>query len=104
MIDKEKVYDEEIFPLMEKIIDICNNHEIPLFTTFQYNDDGFCTTCATKESHSVFYYLDAIRQCIQDDSINIDKFIMWAMKRAKKTGHSSVILKHLDVPCTPRED
>ena len=104
MIDKEKVYDEEIFPLMEKIVNICNKHDIPLFATFQYNDGGFCSTSMSKKGHSVFFYLDAIKQCIQDDSINIDKFMMWVIDRAKKTGHSSLILKQLGVPISSEGD
>jgi len=54
--DKEKVYDEEIYPLMEKIITICIDNDIPLLATFhvierQEKDDGlFCTTSLNKNS------------------------------------------------------
>lgn len=49
--DLEQVYDEQIFPLMTKIIEICKEHKMPLFTCFQYKIDEdseekyhFCTT------------------------------------------------------------
>jgi len=48
--DAEAVYDAEIFPLMNQIIDICKRHKIPMLCTFQYCDDtrpdnaGFCTS------------------------------------------------------------
>lgn len=48
--DLEKVYDEEITPLMTKIIDICKAHKLPMFASFLYSldvdseQDGTCTT------------------------------------------------------------
>lgn len=46
---KEAVYDEQIAPLMTKIIAICNEHQIPMVAQFQYEDSeergpGFVTT------------------------------------------------------------
>lgn len=45
----EKVYDEEISPLVKKINDICKKHRIPAFMSFKYEmdedkGDGLCTT------------------------------------------------------------
>lgn len=34
MSDKEKVYDEQIAPLMAKIIEICKTEGIPMFADF----------------------------------------------------------------------
>ena len=48
--DLEKVYDEQIAPLMTQIIAICKEHKLPLFATFLYADDEdrgggqLCTT------------------------------------------------------------
>lgn len=43
--DKEDVYDEQIAPLMTKIIEICKAHQIPIVATFQFNGAGDrCTT------------------------------------------------------------
>lgn len=45
---REDVYDNEIAPLMTRIIEICQKHEIPVLATFQYTEPGeeagFCTT------------------------------------------------------------
>lgn len=45
---REDVYDNEINPLMARIIEICKRHEIPVLATFQYTEPGeeagFCTT------------------------------------------------------------
>jgi hypothetical protein len=51
--DLEAVYDEQIAPLMTKVIAVCKEHGIPMFASFAYarRDDGseegetaFCTT------------------------------------------------------------
>lgn len=47
--DKEKVYDEEISPLMVQIIAICKREEMPIVASIQYRaggdeGPGYCTT------------------------------------------------------------
>lgn len=46
---EEGVYDEQISPLMTRIIAICKEHQIPMVAQFQYanekeNGPAFCTT------------------------------------------------------------
>jgi len=36
---KESVYDNEISPLMDKLIALCVKHEIPVVAVFQYADE-----------------------------------------------------------------
>lgn len=45
----ESVYDEQISPLMQQIIEICNKHQMPMICSFAYEHDaekgiGACTT------------------------------------------------------------
>lgn len=45
----EDVYDNEISPLMQKIIEICNKHKIPMMASFSYENNeelgfGRCST------------------------------------------------------------
>lgn len=50
--DKEKVHDEQISPLVNQIIAICKEHQIPMLATFCYANDPaadddntkYCTT------------------------------------------------------------
>jgi hypothetical protein len=37
--DREQVYDEEIAPLMARVIAICKDHKIPMLATFCYRND-----------------------------------------------------------------
>lgn len=45
--DLEAVYDEEIAPLMTKIIDICKAHRMPMVASFAYASDADETRCCT---------------------------------------------------------
>lgn len=41
---KESVYDEQINPLMQQIIEICKQHNINAHSTFFLDEDLLCTT------------------------------------------------------------
>lgn len=50
---REEVYDSEISPLMGKIIELCQAHDIPILASFDLDDDrdaeerpGLCCTTA----------------------------------------------------------
>ena len=43
--DLEKVYDEQIAPLMKEIIRICHENQMPMLADFQYGPNHHCTTC-----------------------------------------------------------
>lgn len=100
MEDLEKIYDEQISPLMQQIIEICKNHDIPMFADFQYSDDGFCKTHRAT-GHPLFNHYNAICQCKGEGGVNIDKYMMWVMREAGKVGHNSIILNQLGVPLRP---
>lgn len=100
MKSKEKVYDEEIAPLMAKIIEISKNHEIPMFAEFQYEDEGFVTTYIKHDGHSVLDYMQALAQCIEPSGVNMDKFLFGLMK--SYPNQSSVCMMQLgSKPQTP---
>lgn len=49
LYDLEKVYDDEISPLMAQIIEICKKHNMPMVASFQHQVSeehgiGWCTT------------------------------------------------------------
>jgi hypothetical protein len=65
--DCEDVYDNEISPLMTQIIEICNEHKIPMLCDFIYKNDedsglGLCTTLLNgHENRSIQILRDANR-------------------------------------------
>lgn len=104
MKDKENIYDEKIAPLMTQIIDICKENQLPFFASFQYADNDFCTSGGRMKGHPVFEYYEAIKQCMELEGINIDKFMFWVMRGAREKGHSSIILSQLDIPTLPNKE
>ena len=60
MYDKEKVYDKEIYPLMNQIIKICKENDIQMFATYMLKEEGeiACTTYLESKE----YNNDGIRQ------------------------------------------
>lgn len=50
LYDKEKIYDDEISPLMAKIIEICKRENIPMAAQFylkEQDDEGLPMYCTT---------------------------------------------------------
>jgi len=85
MQDKEKIYDEEISPLMKQIISICKEKELPMFCAFQFNDDGM--SISEIPGHIVFKVCHAAVLSRQGASFNIDKLLIW-------------IIREFDVACS----
>jgi len=49
LFNKEDIYDNEISPLMQQIIEICNKHKMPMIASVTYENNeelgpGRCTT------------------------------------------------------------
>ncbi len=42
--DEETVYDEKLFPLMEQIIAVCTEHNIPMLASFALSSKGMVCT------------------------------------------------------------
>jgi hypothetical protein len=57
--DLESVYDEQINPLMARIIAICKANRLPMFASFAYRKDSedertdFCTTSLPFEGRDI---------------------------------------------------
>ena len=49
---KEKVYDDQISPLMAQIIAICKQHKISLVADFGLDDDLHCTSALLAEEYA----------------------------------------------------
>ena len=102
MEDKEAIYDEQIAPLMAQLLEVCQREGIPMFASFQYSDDGFCSS-VLGTGHCMFEHYNALRQCAEPGGVNVDKYMNWVAKDARKNGHSSIYLKMSGIPLTPDE-
>lgn len=104
--DNETVYDEQIAPLVTQIIEICRQYNIPIFATFQYAPESFCTTGIQGDGgHGIIQHLLVmVQNCAEPRGINVDKYITWLLQDAYKNNanHSSVYLQMLGVPVNPK--
>ena len=106
-IDREKIYDDEISPIVKQLIDKCKEHKMPMFLECEYYKGDFCKTKLNPEDwdpHPGFTTLDVITQCFQPDGVNIDKYFMWLIKQVKEAGgHGSIYLSMLGYEATTGE-
>jgi hypothetical protein len=100
MEELEKVYDEEIAPLMAQIIEISKRHKMPFFAEFQLNDEGFCRS-GNSCGHPVFNHYSSLSQCVSGSGVNVDKYMRWVAVGARKEGHSSMVLHQMGIPERP---
>ncbi len=63
MYDKEKVYDEKIYPLMGQIIEICKENDMQIFATYLLKEHDEIVATTYLESQE--YNSDVIRQMVQ---------------------------------------
>jgi len=86
MKNKERIYDKQISPLVKQIITLCKKHNIPMFCEFQFSNDGFVTSCNPSPGHNIWKVYQAMSQCKQGQTINIDKFLNWNIKAFDNSG------------------
>lgn len=93
----EKIYDEEIAPLLKQVGELCTKHGFPFIARVQYErtesdsavgDTFFIPPHTAMKTRLAF---QAMRS-----NANIDVLIAWIEKEAEKTGHSSIYLHFLE--------
>lgn len=96
MNDKEQIYDEQIAPLIVKIVEICKVEQIPMFAEFQYGDLNFCTTCIYPDvdgRNITTKLYDVLSKCRIEEGVNIDQFFFHIAKNYPNK--SSIIMNML---------
>lgn len=101
-MNTEKIYDEQIAPLMSQIIELCNKHQIPFHASF-FPSTGDESGHVRVTSHSayesihpeVFHNLNLLYWAAAAGG-NLDVFMMAAEAYAKKHGHNSMYLALLE--------
>jgi hypothetical protein len=96
----EDVYKNEIHPLVERIVLLCKQTNMPCFLTFQDGIDGFRTT-SVNEHYSDFEKMKYYRWI--NGAWSLDDFFKQVISDAKENGHDSLYLKAMGVPEIPKE-
>lgn len=96
MENKEKIYDEQIAPLMAKIIEICSAEQIPMFAEFQYAELEFCQSYIYPkvDGRSVMTKLyNVLSHCRTEEGVNIDNFYLYIARN--HPNESSIVMSLL---------
>ena len=73
---KEQVYDEQIYPLMAKIISVCEENKIDMVSTFLLDKkDGDEFLCSTLINHNNSRVITECRNIIYGDYVAVPSFI-----------------------------
>jgi len=106
MENNEKFYDDEIAPTLLLLCKKCQDQGIPFLASIGYAPGEIGRTAFVPVgSHAVIEIGNVLAQCgAMGTAINIDNFLFWLMKWARKVGHSSIILSQLGVPMLPNPE
>ena len=66
--DLETVYDEEIAPLMEKIISICQRVDMPMMASFAYATGSTCTTALVTSERTPARFVAAQKKIMEPET------------------------------------
>jgi len=66
--DLETVYDEEIAPLMEKIIAICQRVDMPMIASFAYATGSTCTTAIIDSERTPERFVAAKKKIMEPET------------------------------------
>jgi len=86
MYDKEKIYDEKIYPLMEEIIETCKGNDMQMiFSCYLKTDDNgdMCCTTYLKSGEQNCNSLEDAAKVIQHGYIAEKPYIMAMTVRGK---------------------
>lgn len=94
----ERVYEEDIHPLVERVALICKQYNLPMFLSIQDGPTSIRTTCLnSKDSRKIqeLYFLN--------QSWDFDQFINKMIDIAKVHGHDSKWLSAMGIPEKPKK-
>lgn len=100
----EAFYDAEVAPALMDLARRCTERGMSLIATVSYDDEGSIgrTLALAPDAPATIRYLDALaRSWCAGGAVNVDGFLLAVMEDARRTGHSSLLLKQLGVPLSP---
>lgn len=101
MSNQEKIYDEEIAPLLLKAGEICQKHGMTIVAQVEYEPGEFGLTAAMGENPSLAMQMLRWLAMAKTD---IGRFLRQVQNHARKHGHSSASLYLLGVEPIPRRE
>lgn len=99
--EREAFYDAEIAPELLRLGKLCQDNGLSFHTIVEWNPGDTGRTMCLVEGFSL--QMDLSRVLFESRG-NIDAFLIYLMKRARKIGHSSIVLHQLGVPHEPEQE
>jgi hypothetical protein len=94
----EKVYQDDIHPLMERINLVCKQTKMPMFATFQDAKGSFRTSCLNSEESE----FDKMKMhFFLHETWSFDEFMKKVIIDAKENGHDSYFLSAMGIKKEP---
>tara|TARA_R110002074_G_scaffold262994_1_gene435097 strand:+ start:11918 stop:12232 length:315 start_codon:yes stop_codon:yes gene_type:complete len=98
--ERENFYDTEIAPALLELTKRCNANGLSFLAVVEWAPGEKGHTCQFVEPYGTS--IDFARAASAAGN-NVDSLIMYIMRKARETGHSSAFLHQLGVPTTPPE-
>ena len=89
----EKIYDEQVAPLLLRACKICEEHKLPFVANVELADDSFGTTQYPGESPS--FAMRLVSWAVQCKG-NLDLLIIKVSRHNGSRKHNSIVLDILD--------
>lgn len=99
--EREAFYDAEIAPELLRLGKLCQDNGLSFHSIVEWNPGDTGRTMCLVEGFSL--QMDLSRALFESNG-NIDAFLFYLMKRARKTGHSSIVLHQLGVSHEPEKE
>ena len=100
----EKIYDDEVGPLLIQVRDLCAKHKMNFVAAVQYGRDEWAYSVSFENTDNAEYpILGNLRNMYYfAQTQNFDSSLNGSIQDARKYGHSSMYLKMLGVETSPK--
>lgn len=99
---REKLYDQEIRPLVERLQEMCIRYGMPVQMVLEWGDDGQCATL-TEADRTPCPRLQQVMLAASADG-DLDLFMAKIGAIARVVGHNSQVLEQLGIPRNPPDE
>lgn len=96
----EKFYDKKVAPKLAELGRLCMDNGLSLLAIveWQADDKEDRESGRTYAPSGASWYMQVLRaasECREDDSFNIDKFMIWVMRETHGHPHTSIVMQQL---------
>ncbi|MEZ9708777.1 hypothetical protein AB4254_08900 [Vibrio breoganii] len=99
MTKNRDVYNNDIFPLLQRIALVCKQEDVSFFAACQ-TDLAFQVWAVNQPGENVLSKLALLQMVSETD--NLDDLLVEIMECAREHGHNSKVLRAIGIPFEPK--